>query len=420
MRRSRRLLAPCCALAMFAAAAPAAELPITVRATPGVLGKRPVVVRWERIADAIKGAPVRLSSLRLLASGTPVPFQVDHRDRNGDFLPPGNLTLDAQDELVFVCPTGHQTKLRLHVSEDPKPPVAFPSEVEATLVRQGAGRVHWRLSSGGLKIGIQGAGALDPNAHTPINHGRGSVVELSWQGRSAIWPSMNWAVYMNGHPYAIERWRSARLIVDGPVRKVVAVTGVGGEVKDKDGVVVRKTDVTRYFSMFADVPLYDIEDVVHCAKAPAAWTITYTDRFFAGRARDANDVLWDGSTGAVRSFVLADKNIDVDHAGGLADNNAVAAGWCAWYDTEEDSGLAVFYGPVDATTVRFESGWERYSSVNRMSFVYDGLTAPTTLRHRFRIVGLVQVDGEQVAAEHDLWADDAGAHVTIGRAERSH
>ena len=432
MTKSKCLLVLCCALACFGQGARAApdnwvdqacelRLAIVVQAQPGVLDRRPVIVPWARIAAALDGAKVRLSSLRLIAAGEPVPFQIDHRDPGGDLLPPGNLTLDPQDELVFVCPTDRQTTLHLYGSTEPMPPVVFPAGVEVAAIREGGGRTHYKMSSGGLKIGIQGAGALDLNATTPINLGRGCVVELVWQGQSAIWPTMNWAIFMNGHPYAIDRWRTVKLVVDGPVRTVIAAHGVGTKVKDKDGTIVRQADVTRYFSMFADVPLYDIEDVVRCTQVQPTWTLTYADRFFAGRGLDANDVLWDGSAGTTRQFVLADKDIKTNRNGGLVGNKEVDAGWCAWYDTEEKSGLAVFYRPVGVkvASVGFESGWEYYSAVNRMSFVYDGLQAPTTLRHRFRIVGLAEVHGAEVAAEHSLWADDAGGSVAIGELERS-
>jgi hypothetical protein len=432
MTRSKHVLMLCCALVWCGYDADAApdkwadqacevRVAIVVPLQPGVLKKRPVIVPWARIATVLQGAEVKLSSLRLFSDGTPLAFQVDHRDAEGNLLPAGNVTLDPQDELVFVCAADRQTTVYLYGSAEPRPAITYPSSVQMTAVRQGAGRVHYRLSSGDLSIGIQGAGALDLNATTPINLGRGSVVELKWRGQSAIWPQMNWAVFMNGHPFAIERWQRVKVIVDGPVHKVVAVQGVGKQHTDKDGVALRRADITRYFSMFAHCPLYDIEDVIACQQVQPQWEMTYTDRFFPGRSRDANDVLWDGSAGTTRQFVLADKDIKTNRSGSLVDNKKVATGWCAWYDTQEETGLTVFYRPegVKLPTVGFKAGWELYSSVNRMSFQYDGLQAPTRLRHRFRIMGLTKVDSKDVAVEYTLWADDAGDSVTIGQLERS-
>ncbi len=432
MTRSQWVLMLCCALLWCGPGADGApdnwadhasqvRVPIVVPLQRGVLQRRPVIVPWARIAAALPGAEVKLSSLRLFSDGKLLAFQVDHRDADGNLLPAGNVTLDPQDEVVFVCPADRQTTLYLYGSAEPRPAITYASSVQMTAVRQGAGRVHYRLSSGDLSIGIQGAGALDLNATTPINLGRGSVVELKWRGQSTIWPRMNWAVYMNGHPFAIERWQRVKVIVDGPVHKVVAVQGIGKLQTDKDGVALRRVDVTRYFSMFADCPLYDIEDAIECREVQPKWVMTYTDRFFAGRSRDANDVLWDGSAGTTRQFLLADKDIKTNRSGSLVDNKKVASGWCAWYDTQEESGLAVFYRPdgIMVPTVGFEAGWELYSSVNRMSFQYDDLQAPTTLRHRFRIVGLTEVDSKDVAVEHTLWVDDAGDSVTIGQLERS-
>ncbi len=399
-------------------AASEVRVPIVVASQPGAVPRRPIIVRWARVAAALGDAQVRPSSLRLFGEGKRQNFQVDHRDADGNLLAPGNLTLDPQDELVFVCPADRQTTLHLYGSAEPRPPVTPSSTVQMTLVRHGAGRVHYRLTSGELSIGIQGAGALDTDSHTPINYGRGSVVELTWLGRSAIWPSMNWSVYMNGHPFVIERWRRVRAVVDGPVRKVVAVDGLGKQETDDQGEAVRRVDVTRYFSMFEGCPLYDIEDVIKCRQVQPAYTITYTDRFFAGGRLDAADVLWEGSSGAARQFVLADKDIQANRNGRLVNTKQVVAGWCAWYDTAEHTGLAVFYGPVGPTAVRYDGGWEWYSSVSRMSFAYEGLKAPTTLRHRFRIVGLAGVESKQVAAEHDMWRRGRRPSATIGRLQR--
>ena len=111
--------------------------------------------------------------------------------------------------------------------------------------------------------------------------------------------------------------------------------------------------------------------------------------------------------------MLADKDIETNRNGGLVNTKQVVAGWCAWYDSAERAGLAVFYGPVGPTTVRYDGGWEWYSSVSRMSFAYEGLKAPTTLRHRLRIVGLAGVESKQDETEHDLWRLGTRRSATI-------
>ena len=431
MPKNKRLLIFCWALSGWTLGVDAApqpwadqqcqwRLPIVVSAQSGTLDQRPVVMRWSRVAQALHGTRVRLSSLRLIAGDKLVPYQIDHRNAAGQLVPSGNLRLDPEDELVFVCPSDRETVLHLYGSEEPRPLVRFPSGLKVTSLRDGSGQAHYVLSTADLKIGIQGAGAVDPTVNIRLNHGRGSVVELTWHGQSAIWPSMNWAVYMNGHPFAMERWRSAKLMLDGPVRKVIAVQGIGEVVKKGDGTTDCHVNVTRYFSMFAGVPLYEVEDRLQCVQVPSDWTVTYSDRFFAGSAQDASDVLWDGSTGVLREIRLADRGFQNTASNGLVETQDASAGWYAWYDIQEKKGLAVFYRSTSLAAERtsFQSGWELYSSVNRMSFAYRKLHSPITLWHRFRVMGVANADGQQIATEYGLWSDDTGLPVAIGPLER--
>ena len=400
-----------------------ARVPIVVEAREGLLPKQPVVLRWGEIAERLGDPKARLCSLRLVAHGELVPFQVDHRDAKGDFLAPGNLTLDRQDEVVFVAPSGRQTELCLYVSQRPKPLISFPSGVEVETPRRQ--RFHRKLTTADLSIGVQGTGGLDLSANTQANSGRGTVVAISWRGCGLNWQGQHWGAVMNGHPFPTDeenRWRTVKLLVDGPVRKVVAVSCSNSTRKAADGSVAWQADVTRYFSMFAGVPLYDVEDVAHCSAVQENWTGTYIDRFHPGSRPDENDVLWDGSSGSVREFPLADKNISVEHTGGLVNTEDVLDRWYAWFDEKERMGLAVFYGPAQEDVLpaetRFRAGWEWWSMANWMSFAYKGLKAPTTLGHRFRVMGLGDVSAEQVAEEYRLWEDPQAGSVTIGQIER--
>ncbi len=101
------------------------RLPIVVQAQPGLHTNRPVVIHWEEIIRALGNAEVRPSSLRLVDKEKLIPFQIDHRDEKGRILPPGNLVLDPQDELVFVCRSEQELKLHLYFSALPKPLVDF-------------------------------------------------------------------------------------------------------------------------------------------------------------------------------------------------------------------------------------------------------------------------------------------------------
>jgi len=336
------------------------------------------------------------------------------------------LTLEPEDELVFVAPADRRTELYLYLSEGPKQPVTFPSGVEVTSQRRA--QVHQFLSSGGMQIGVQGTGLLDLSAHTQANYGRGSVARVSWMGVGLNRQSTSWAVYMSAHPFPTgeeNRWRMVKLLVDGPVRKVLAVSCLDSMAKAADGSVVFQANVTRYFSMFADVPLYDVEDVVHCSAVPENWTGGYGDRCHAGRDRDENDVLWEGSSGSVRTFPLADRNIAQNVRGDLVSTEEAVDRWYAWFDEKDRMGLAVFYGAARAAgetpmPVRFGfgAGWEMWSTANGMSFAYEDLKAPTTLKHRFRVMGLGDVSAEQVAEEYRLWEDREAGSVTIGHIER--
>ena len=401
------------------------RLPITVEQRPGVLATQPVVVRWGDVAGELSGAKARLSSLRLVDGANKlVPFQVDHRDGNGDFLSPGGLTLDPQDELVFVCPADRQSTLHLYFSAEPRPPATFPGGVEVYTPRFGRGLAHHILSTADLKVTVQGEGMLEQSMNHWTSHARGAVASLSWQG-VGLTSRVNWSICMNRSPFSgpgdnTERWQTVRLVVDGPVRTVVAVRKTDHQRKDKDGQVVMKAGVTRYFSMFAGVPLYDVEDVARCSAVPPDWTATYTDKFLPGGKRDANDVLWDGSSGELRTFPLAERKDEKN--GRLVTTKSVVDGWYAWIDQEKQAGLAIFYAPVKASNtparVTFKSGWEMWSNNNQMTFTYENLKAPTTLRHRFRVIGIKEVTPEQVAREYGLWQEQSAGLVTVGPVER--
>ena len=405
------------------------RLPIVVQAQPSLHTNRPVVIHWEEITRALGNAEVRPSSLRLVDKEKLIPFQIDHRDEKGRILPPGNLVLDPQDELVFVCRSEQELKLHLYFSALPKPLVAFPASVKVTSGRGFRRRAHQTLSTAGMEIAVQGDGLLDRSAHQAINYGRGSVVELIWQRVNLI-SHVNWNICMNQHPFSSwtggdNRWQMVKLVVDGPVRKVVAAKITNFRKRDKDGRDLIQVDVTRTFSMYSGVPHFDIENVARFSQVPPDWTATYADRFLPGGRRDANDVLWDASTGKLQKFALAEKNLDANPRGELVSHDKVVDGWYAWIDQKVKTGLAVFYrtGKVgsdepSADAVGFSAGWRMWSNINWMSFRYEGLKAPTTLRHRFRVIGLKDAVPEQVAAEHRIWASDDGNRVTIGNLER--
>ena len=402
-----------------------ARLPITVEQRPGALGAQPVVVRWAEVAGKLGGAKARLSSLRLVDDANRlVPFQVDHRDGNGGFLPPGDLTLDPQDELVFVCSADRQSTLHLYFSSEPRPPATFPGGVEIYTPRFARGWTHHTLSTAGLKVKLQGEGMLEQSTRHWTSHHKGTVASLSWQG-VGLTSNVNWSIAMNRSPFGgpwdnTSRWQRVKVVVNGPVRTVVAMQKDDWWRKDKDGNIIMQAAVTRYFSMFAGVPLYDVEDVARCSVVPPDWTATYTDKFLPGGKRDEDDVFWDGSSGTPKTFSLAERK--GEKSGHLVATKSVVDGWYAWIDQEKKAGLAIFYGPTKAANtpvrVTFESGWEMWSNNNQMKLTYEDLKAPTTLRHRFRVIGIEAVTPEQVAREYGLWREQGAGLVTVGPVER--
>ena len=395
---------------------------VTVEARPGLLPQRPVVLRWSEIVEKLGGVKVTLSSLRLVAGRELVPFQVDHRDPVGHFLPPGNLRLDPQDELVFVAPADRRTELYLYVSRGPRQPMTFPSGV--TVRSQRRDQAHQLLSTADLQIGVQGTGLLNLSRSTQANYARGAVASVMWKGDrlNSIWQA--WVAFMNGHPFTsdeLNRWNMVKLLVDGPVRKVLAVRCADATSKGSDGSGPLRADVTRYFSMVSGVPLYDVHEIVRCAEAPPSWTAEYVDTFFRGWSdRSGHEVLWEGSSGEHRRFAPKGDGDEV-----AVSTDSVVDRWYAWFDENRRRGLAVFYGSSqdDAGTPRparygFRAQWHTWATGNQMSFMYEGLQAPTTLRHRFRVVGLDDASPEQVAQEYRLWEEPAAEFVRIGRIER--
>ncbi len=406
------------------------RIPIAVSASSGITPNRPVVISWADVAARLGGEDVRLGSLRLVRDGKSMPFQLDHRDSTGRFLPPGDLRLAPTDELVFTAPSDRRTVSYLYLSRSPVPPVAFASGVSVTPIRDG--QAHQRLSTAGLSIDVQGPGPLDPATVSAANHGRASVVGMTWKGLTLTGQSSNWSVVMNSPPFPTAEgdcWRTVKLLVDGPVRKVVTTGCAGSTVKNADGSVALAADVTRYFSMFSGVPLYDVEDVVECTAAQGEWTGIYADRLILGHRPQLDDVLIDGSSGTPVRVALTDKSIPqiadgrFDGSGGLVQSKEVVDGWYAWLNEKDKLGVAVFYGAKQGGKPRPEqmqygSGWAMWHFDNWVTFAYTGLQSSATLRHRFRVAALEPPSVESIAAEYRLWENDMEGLVAVGVVER--
>ena len=391
------------------------RVPIVVKASEGALSKRPVTIKWASISKKLGAIPVRLSSLHLIADGKSVPFQVDHRDSFGNYLTQGNMTLDPDDEIVFVTLSSKKTIYHLYMSRKPIPLPQFQTNIQALALRNT--QAHQRLSSAGLSIDIQGDAPLDTASVPQAVYGKGAIVGMSWQGKPITGQNNNWSVVMNGHPFTADpgnRWQTTKLIVDGPVRKIVAARCDGISLTNSDTSVIFKGSVSRYFSMFSDSPLYDLDDVIECKTAQGNSVISYADRLILGQRPNVNDTLWYGSTGAPRRFPLSDSKIPhtkdgcFDTTGELIKLDNAQKGWYAWFDEKERIGLGVFYGTDQATAnqptkVSFASGWAMWSSENWMAFYYTGLKAPTHLRHRFRVFGIRNATPDGVDREFRLW-----------------
>lgn len=431
------LAAPCLAAGMALAAAGAgpapwwhagweARVPISVAAQPGVLARRPMVLRWQDLyGEQAGGSPPALASLRLVAGGRLVPLQIDHRDTAGRFVAGGDLVLDPQDELVFVAAAAERTEYHLYFSRAPAPALTFPAGVRA--LEECGGQAHWTMSTAGLAVSVQGTGGADLTANTRENSGRGTVVALRWQGVLANWHAHNWSTVLNRSPFRTDpdnRWSAVTRLIDGPVRTLLSFRCADSVNPTADDGGVLRGEATRYVSMFAGVPLYDVEDVFRCADGTRGdWAGTYTDKFHAGREPDAADTLWDGSGGQPYILPLAERDISLTSfgrfkaAGGLLTAAPVVDGWYAWFDDREETGLAVFYAPAAAAACRFESGWDMWSHVNRVTFLYQGLKPGDTLRHRFRVVGLGAAAPDQVLREYRVWTGTGPGSISIGKVE---
>jgi hypothetical protein len=409
-----------------------ARIPIVVKAVPGETAARPVILAWGTIAGDAAKAGFRLGSLRLVQDGRLVPFQVDHRDAAGHFLGNRDVSLDPQDEIVFVAPAAARTVFHLYLSTSPMPPAEFPAGVSARPVRTGQG--HCRLATADLVVEVQGTGLADLAASSPANLGQAAVIGLTWKGHPLTGQANNWSVVMNACPFPSSpenRWQAVQCVVDGPVRKTVRTACSNSTLGGAAGTPTLQADVTRYFSVFAGAPLYDVEDVIECRAAQGDWTGTYTDRLIVGHPPQLDDVLLDGSAATPRRVALTDRSIPLtpggrfDGVGRLVETANVNEGWYAWLNEQDRIGVAVFYGAVsgsDAQTqpaqVSFAAGWAMWSMENWISFVYRDLRAPTRLRHRFRVVCTPEATSARMAAEYHLWAGALGGAAAVGAIER--
>jgi len=404
------------------------RIPIVVNATNTTLQNRPISLPWSSIANKLGNTSVRLSSLRLIANGKPIPFQIDSRDADGHYIT-GSMKLGRYDRLVFVAPTRYKTDYFLYMSQKPMPPATFTSSVQVKALRDT--QAHQRLSSAGLSIDIQGPPPLDASANPPADYAKGTVTGMTLQGKSLTGQSNNWSVFMNGHPFPTDPmnpWQAAKLIVNGPVHKVVGIRCPNSKTTSADGTTIMQAAVTRYFSMFSNVSAYEVEDIIQCSSAQGDWTGVYIDRLYLGHRPNINDTLWDGSSGTPKRHTLSSDSIphnssgNFDTTGELIISQKTINGWYGWFDEKAKNGIAVFYGSEPTNTVQpagigFRSGWAVWSMENWMTFSYTGLKAPANLRHRFRIIGINATTPELVNNEYEMWKS-MSAFVSIGKIQR--
>ncbi len=404
------------------------RIPIIINATDAAQPNRPISLPWSSLAGKLGNTPVRLSSLRLVADGKSIPFQIDSRDADGHYIA-NRMKLGQYDQLVFVAPAMQKANYFLYMSQKPMPPPTFTSNVQAKALRDA--QAHQRLSTAGLSIYIQGPPPLDASANPPANYARGTITGITWQGKSMTSQNNNWSVFMNGHPFTTDPenpWQAANLIVNGPVHKVVSIRCPNSTIKSTDGTILLQADVTRYFSMFSNVPAYEVEDIIQCSSAHEDWTGTYIDRLYLGHRPNINDTLWDGSSGAPKRYKLSSDSLphnsdgNFDTTGELISSQNIKNSWYGWYDEKAKNGIAVFYGSYPTNLIQpyqmsFRSGYAVWSMENWMTFSYTSLKTPVTLRHRFRLIGLSATTPELVNKEYEQWKSTT-SFVSIGKIQR--
>ena len=384
---------------------------------PPVPARVPVTVAGDVLRRAGVEGDVPVGSLRVVGPAGEIPCQVDERDGTGELVRHGNRLLDGDDELVFFIDRRDAavSTYFIYSSRHPRPPGKYVSKLRYGRP-SGAFNdavAHGTFYVGDLKVSVKGPKLADPMARSKHNYCSGAISALQWRGHRFISPSRAWMWFIPNHPFGATpstvTWSLPRLVVDGPVRKVVRM-----EATNLPAPVER---VRHYVAVYADCGVVDFEEVVEYGaveediKLGFGFPIGMVPDFVtaAGRGEDLSlRELTEEEDAAQREG----KAIVVSRS----DQETDARPWCAWHSPARRVGLALFFAKTHGLM-----GPERWSS---LTYVRKGqshtrvtlrFVPQKTVRHAMRFCC---IDGfEGVPLHFRVWSDPLLGWARLGRVE---
>ncbi|NLO72588.1 MAG: hypothetical protein GX100_00580 [candidate division WS1 bacterium] len=310
--------------------------------------------------DFFRWTGVPRPSVRAMMLGSPegrIPLQVDERDGTGKIVSEGNGRLDDDDQVLFIATLG-PTPRKLHLYYNGPEASMLPPRTEIAV----APGNPITLQSGELTIAVRGGGLDDPTKNVRENHGRGSIVNCTWQGGSiADQNKMGIASYfpktVASGPGA-PKWSEPTVVAAGPARTVVETHCEGYQVK-KDDTVTLEGNITNYVSIWTDAPTVDFEQIVDYQGTVYDHTWSYSDGLDLGAEMDPNDRLIVPllDQAYLVKFPLRE---DIQHSPyqPLYNTWVPDEGWYAFQDTAEKRGMGTFY--MTLTEIIERDTWVAY------------------------------------------------------------
>lgn len=383
-------------------------------------GRLPVTIAGSVLRQAGVEGDVPVGSLRVVGSPGEIPCQVDERDGTGELIRHGNRLLDDDDELVFFIDCRDvAASYFIYFSRHPRPPGKYVSKLRYGRP-SGAFNdavAHGTFYAGDLKVSVKGPKLTDPMARSKHNYCSGAISALQWRGHRFISPSRAWTWFIPNHPFGATPstviWSLPKLIVDGPVRKVVCL--------EATGLPAPVESVRHYVAVYADRGVVDFEEVIEYGAVEK--DIKLSLGFPIGMVPDF--VTASGSGEGLARRELTEEERSAQREGKVvvvsrSDQATDARPWWAWCSPARRVGLATFFAKHAGSGRGLMDG-ERWSSLTYVrrdqnhTRVTLGFVPQKTVRHAMRFCCIEDFDG--VPLHFRVWSDASLGWARLGRVE---